>query len=416
MRKQQLDKKNELRKLCLLLLAFLFWQHIGAQTMASHDSVRIFFRQGIDTLDLKYRSNQQTLDLFARRLLELSARRGQYHNVRILSSASPEGPSSLNETLARNRAEVLVEYIRHNALLKDVEFDVIPVELDWSLFRELVANSDLQEKEQVLYIITQEPQSVRKKLLKDLKGGNVWDRMLHTLYPDMRTCVLYINYADSVNVESPEFIKPDISPSAYALELPSQNSRTEKESHFIMGLKTNLLYDALAVPNLGVEFYLGKGWTVGANWMYAWWKSDKVHHYWRVYGGDFAVRKYFGKVASGRPLSGHHLGLYGQLLTYDFELGGRGYMGGRPGGTLWDKSNYGAGLEYGYSLPIGKRLNLDFSLGLGYLGGTYYEYLPIDKYYVWQATKQRCWLGPTKVEVSLVWLLGSNLNHWKKGE
>ena len=78
--------------------------------------------------------------------------------------------------------------------------------------------------------------------------------------------------------------------------------------------------------------------------------------------------------------------------------------------------NYGAGLEYGYSLPVARRLNLDFVVGLGYWGGTYYEYLPLDDCYVWQRTKQRHWVGPTKVELSLVWLLGSeNCNSKKKG-
>lgn len=90
-------------------------------------------------------------------------------------------------------------------------------------------------------------------------------------------------------------------------------------------------------------------------------------------------------------------------------------MGGKPGGTLWEKMNYSAGLEYGYSLPITQRLNLDFVIGVGYWGGTYYEYLPTDNHYVWQATKQRRWFGPTKAEMSLVWLLGNGNYNAKKG-
>lgn len=62
-------------------------------------------------------------------------------------------------------------------------------------------------------------------------------------------------------------------------------------------------------------------------------------------------------------------------------------MGGEPGGMLWDKTNYAAGVEYGYSLPIANRLNIDFTLGVGYWGGKYYEYVPLDSHYVWQATK-----------------------------
>ena len=52
------------------------------------------------------------------------------------------------------------------------------------------------------------------------------------------------------------------------------------------------------------------------------------------------------------------------------------------------------------------RLNIDFSLGVGYQTGHVYEYLPMDDHYVWQVTRNRHWFGPTKLEISLVWLLG----------
>ena len=55
---------------------------------------------------------------------------------------------------------------------------------------------------------------------------------------------------------------------------------------------------------------------------------------------------------------------------------------------------------------MGRRLNLDFSIGLGLFHGQFKEYLPIDGRYVWQVTKKRNWIGPTKAEVSLVWHLG----------
>lgn len=184
---------------------------------------------------------------------------------------------------------------------------------------------------------------------------------------------------------------------------------------FYMALKTNLLYDVALVPNIGAEFYVGRGWSIGGNWMYAWWKSDKRHNYWRMYGGELDIRKYFGRRASEKPLTGHHLGLYGQIFTYDFETGGRGYMGGKPGGTLWDRMNYAVGLEYGYSLPVGRRLNLDFTVGVGYWGGEYQKYLPEDGHYVWTETRQRHWFGPTKAEISLVWLLGRGNYNAKKG-
>ena len=48
------------------------------------------------------------------------------------------------------------------------------------------------------------------------------------------------------------------------------------------------------------------------------------------------------------------------------------------------------------------------------MGGRYYEYEPLDGHYVWKATKNRHWIGPTKAEISLVWLLGKgNCNQGK---
>jgi len=174
---------------------------------------------------------------------------------------------------------------------------------------------------------------------------------------------------------------------------------------FYMSVKSNLLYDAVAVPNIGVEFYLGRGWSVSGNWMYTWFKNDNRYRYHRVYGGDLELRRW---LSYGRkPLTGHHVGLYGQILTYDLEWGGKGYLG--------DRWSYGGGISYGYSAPIGRRLNLDLTLGVGYLGGEYFEYLPQEGRYVWKATKKRRWFGPTKAEVSLVWLLGHDNVNAKKG-
>lgn len=64
---------------------------------------------------------------------------------------------------------------------------------------------------------------------------------------------------------------------------------------------------------------------------------------------------------------------------------------------------------------MAKRLNIDFTIGIGYLRGEYKEYKPIDGCYVWQATKMRNWIGPTKAEISLVWLIGHKNCNEKKG-
>ena len=59
-------------------------------------------------------------------------------------------------------------------------------------------------------------------------------------------------------------------------------------------LKTNLLYDALHVPNLSAELGLGKNMSIGLDYWYTWFDSNPTHNYWRSYGGGIGIRRYFG--------------------------------------------------------------------------------------------------------------------------
>lgn len=182
-----------------------------------------------------------------------------------------------------------------------------------------------------------------------------------------------------------------------------------------LGVSSNLLFDAALVPNLGAEIYLGKGISLKGDYSWGWWSKDSAHRYWRVEGGSLEVKGWLsewgignGHIASGEsPMRGHHVGIYGGTLTYDFEFGGKGWLAPR-----W---SWYTGVSYGYSAPIAERLSLDFNIGLGYHQGKYYEYRPGDGLYWWTATKRRRWIGPTRAEVSLVWLIGPGNVHRRKG-
>ena len=299
---------------------------------------------------------------------------------------------------------------------------------DWTgLLRLAEADEDLPYREQTLDFLRQVAEKTQSgeraednyvgKLAR-LGYGKPYRYMYRQIFPELRASRLHLWYRKVWNPLKTPVPAPFITPLPLAMperaEVPYTPVPPQKP--FYMAVKTNLLYDAALVPNIGVEFYLKEGWSVGAGWMYGWWKKDRIHWYWRAYGGDVTVRKWLGKKAEEKPLTGHHIGVYGQVLTYDFETGGRGYMGGEPGGSLFDRANFVGGIEYGYALPVTRRLNLDFSIGIGYMGGKYHEYVPMDDCYVWQATKQRHYFGPTRLEVSLVWLLGQgNVNKITKG-
>lgn len=174
---------------------------------------------------------------------------------------------------------------------------------------------------------------------------------------------------------------------------------SEQPAHYPrIALKTNLLHDALLTPDLGMEISIGKKFSVSMEMVYAWWSHSSKHRYWRLRGGWVEARAWLGEQAGKRALSGHHLGVYGSLLNYDFEFGGNGVKS--PKGT------YGAGVCYGYSFPIHPRLNLDVSLRLGYSGGKVMKYKPESGSYVCTDRSFRRYFGPTALEVTLVWFPG----------
>lgn len=173
-------------------------------------------------------------------------------------------------------------------------------------------------------------------------------------------------------------------------------------NHSFVSIRTNLLYDAVLVPNLGVEVNVYDNWTVYGDLMYAGWDMPKRHFYWNLFGTQFGARKYFGAQAAERSFSGHHVGIYGQALAYDLQAGNIGQQ------TV--TINMGAGVEYGYSFPVALGLNIDVEIGFGYLTGKYFEYIVDEEHYTWRGTVNRAWIGPTKASVSLVWLIKSKKN------
>lgn len=351
--------------------------------------------------------------------------------------------------MSENRAKNIIAWFEERFSFPGVSFDAHAEGIDWAGLTALVETSEMPYRDEVLNILYNTPEWIirdgrvvdgRKRQLGLLRGGRAWWYMAEHFFPQLWSGGMHLSceierrivpqpepepasepqpesaLAEEPGCESVQTSDPVVGQTPApepAAEIAAQPVVPEGKP-FYMSLKTNLLYDAALLPNLGAEFYVGRRWSLGGSWMYAWWKNDRRHNYWRIYGGELDVRRYFGRRAAEKPLTGHHVGLYGQMLTYDFERGGKGCLGGKPGGTLWDKMSWGVGLEYGYALPIGRRLNLDFGIGVGYLGGEYWEYKPVDNHYVWQATKHRHWFGPTKVEVSLVWLIGSG-NFNRKG-
>lgn len=392
------------------------------------DSVAIHFRQSKINLDTAYMGNGESLDYIKHKVSLYNQTDSNFilRDVKIIGAASPEGSIEFNKYLSHQRALRIFDYLQSQISFPDSITESYFLGRDWrGLLEAVETDAGVPYREDVIELLNEiicrsgegEKESAHNlQRLKRLHGGKPYLYMYRSIFPRLRQANVVLTFTHPVmKMEPIGEMHYDI-PSLPLISVGAIPLRLEQApgKPFYMALKSNLIADVLALPEIGAEFYLGKGLSVVGNWMYGWWDNDASHRYWRAYGGDVALRWWFGKAARQKPLTGHHVGVYGGVVTYDFEFGGKGYMGGRPGHNLWDRCMHYAGIEYGYSLPIARRWNLDFTLGMGYLGGKYEEYVPKGHCYQWKATKQKHWFGPTKLEVSLVWLIGRG-NYNMKG-
>lgn len=417
----------------MMFLLLLGVRHGGyGQSQSLPDTLRldVYFRQGSATFDGMFRGNSRRLASFASGLRALQPSRGvTFRGLRIVGGASPEGNTDYQKVLSARRGEHVASLLERYVPGGAYPVELAPSGIDWEGLARLVERSAMPYRGAVLDILYHTPEWIRrdgkvvdgrKRQLQMLAGGRAWRYMECRFFPELRRARVEYLYSgtstrpaaaaervDTIVVSRRDTVVVVRRDTVVMVQRDTVSVPASGRARpFYMSLKTNLLYDVALVPNVGAEFYVGRGWSLGGSWMYAWWNSDRRHRYWRIYGGELALRKYFGRRALEKPLTGHHLGLYGQMVTYDFETGGRGYQ---------SKLSYGGGIEYGYSLPVCRRLNLDFSVGVGYLGGEYKVYDPEDGHYVWKETRQRHWFGPTKAEIMLVWLLGRKNYNDKKG-
>ncbi|MDR0542722.1 MAG: DUF3575 domain-containing protein [Dysgonamonadaceae bacterium] len=172
-----------------------------------------------------------------------------------------------------------------------------------------------------------------------------------------------------------------------------------------VALKTNLLYDAALLPNLSVEWYMGKNWSLVVEGNWSWWTFDRpIQNEWyhRIQAGGVELRKW---VKSSYPLHGHALGVYSLAGNYDVRL----FTEDEYSKGWLSYQSWSAGVSYAYSFPIARRLNLELGLAVGYAGGRYYryDYCLTHDHWAQRAAFNRNYIGPTRLGVSLVWLLGA---------
>ncbi len=309
-----------------------------------------------------------------------SSEKRNFLSVKVIGSYSPEGKYAFNTRLAKARASAMAD------IVKGLNPSLNPVT---SISHPLRGKDFKQQRFAELQVVYQ---NIRENITAN-----------DTISPVEENAVRNPgSIIDAVNADRGTTVDNGTTDSnPVAARCGSISDR--------LFLTTNMLYDAALVPNIGVGMSVTDRITVMADWMCAWWSNRDKRRYWRIYGGDIEARYRIGKRSGHSPLAGHHVGVYCSMACYDFQTG-RNHKG-----VLSDKYNYAMGVSYTYSMPVATRLNIDFSLGIGYLWGTYKKHIPIDDCDVWLSTHKMGWFGPTRAGVSLVWLIGNSITDSRKG-
>lgn len=163
-----------------------------------------------------------------------------------------------------------------------------------------------------------------------------------------------------------------------------------------VAVKSNILYDATATANLGVEVAFNKHWSLDLSGNYNGWDivDDKSWQHWMV---QPEARYWLHE-----KFNGHYFGVHAVYMDYDIQNGS--FMSVMKKDYAYDGTAYGGGISYGYQLYLSPHWNIEFSVGVGYL---HFEYdksvYPKDED---EAYKYRnSYFGPTKLGISIMYII-----------
>ena len=271
-----------------------------------------------------------------------------------------------------------------------------------------------EDRDQVLSILldTSISDAKRKSRLMALDSGRSWRYIIDNYMAELRTAEWTIYCAEVVKLPVLPEIKANLTakqpPLARQSEFiqPAPAEPEVEEKSFYVNLSSNLLYDAATALNFSVELPLGNKFSILYEHHCPWWLSNNNKYCLQFLssGGEFRwwfaprTNSEVAKRKQNNSLVGHFLGVYGWTGISDIQIDNR--LG------CYQFEFCSAGLTYGYSMPIGKYLNMEFSISAGYAQIPYRHYIPTDDWSILIRDDNNAgtlhYFGPTQAEISLV--------------
>lgn len=413
----------------LLLLSLLLLPVAASaqadNTITSADTVgvKVYFRQGYSSLQPAFRGNGIRLDEFMRRVSEMHGdSTARLNSIDIVAYASPEGPYTLNKKLARKRAENISAYLRGNMpFLSGSLFNVQPKGIDWDGLAAMVEASNMRYRSEVLNILRKVPETTyrngklvdsRLKRLMDLRGGRPYNYMLTHFFPELRAAGAYV-ICDFVRVAQPEIPinkpnKPNEANEANKTNEPNEAdaavpaaTESPERDYDRWAIKSNALYLAAGVANIGGEYAFHPHWSVDLPLVYS------PYTIARRYRMRFLYIQPEARYWLDRPMKGHFFGVHLHAGVFNVSLDDKNRYQS-------EKGFHGGGISYGYAMPLSRRWSMEFTIGVGYAFTKYCTYYNVPNGIRYEKDLPYHYWGLTKLGLNFVYRFGDKCGKPKK--
>lgn len=355
------------RKYIIAICMMLLVTHaVWAQTV--HRSFRIHYIINIAEIDSTFQNNTESIAELKDYLKKIQNDTTiQVKSIRFRGTASPDGGYEFNQWLCVNRLRTFKELVRNYIDIPDSIIIANVSDIPWDGFRDKVAQSDIQYRDEILAIIDEGPKIVpwfnnrhidaRLLKLKSMHKGKVWELLKSPILEDLR-------FGSAVFETYQKLPLPPLSLFPLVPETPPFPSLQVEEPEYELWmprlhLKTNTIGLALLSANFAVEADIARHWSVTLPVYYCaidWFKSTIKFRNFTV---QPEVRYWFRHADNDGFFVGAHL----EMAYYNFAFDGayryQDYRGRTPA--------LGGGLSVGYRKPISKnkRWRMEFTLGAG---------------------------------------------------
>lgn len=423
-----------------LLLVSLFLLPVAASaqadstiTTADTVGVKVYFRQGYSKLQPAFRDNGIRLDEFTRRVAEMHRDSTvRLSSIDIMAYASPEGPYTLNKRLARKRADNICAYLRGKMpFLSDTLYNVRPQGVDWNGLAAMVEASNMRYRSEVLNVLRNVPETTyrngklvdsRLKRLMDLRGGRPYWYLYENFFPELRAAGAYVvcDFERVATVEEPdtmpveqivEIIEPVVieetdtvvSIPTDTLDLVTNHSDLlpKQRDYDRWAIKSNALYLAVGVTNIGGEYAFHPHWSVDLPLVYS------PYTLARTYRMRFLYIQPEARYWLDRPMKGHFFGVHLHAGVFNVSLDDKNRYQS-------EKGFHGGGISYGYAMPLSRRWSMEFTVGVGYAFTKYCTYYNVPNGIRYEKDLPYHYWGLTKLGLNFVYRFGDKCGKRKE--